>query len=72
MSEAESAMKRYQCIFRSPRASVILDIDAADGATAFILAQRRNRAHFLQAEIWDETGLVRTLTFVAQGNPMND
>lgn len=73
MREVESAMKRYQCVFRSPRASVILDVDATDGANAFVLALRRNRVHFLGAEVWDETGLVRILTLVAPPTPpMND
>lgn len=66
-------MKRYQCVFRSPRVSLILDVEATDGAEAFMVALRRNRVHFRHAEIWDETGLVRILTIFSQPlSHMND
>lgn len=73
MGEAEPAMKRYKCVFRTQRASILLDVEASDGANAFMLALRRHRVHFLDAEIWDETGLVRTLTVLPSPvSPIND
>jgi hypothetical protein len=71
-SKAVYAMKRYQYVLRTPRASVVVDVDARDGAAAFTIALKRYRAHFLDAQIWDETGLVRTMGFVSQVTAMND
>lgn len=52
--------------------SVIFEIDATDGAAAFVAALQRNRSHFLNAEVWDETGLVRTMHIVASLYAHND
>jgi hypothetical protein len=65
-------MKRYKCVFRTSRVSVILDVEATDGTTAFMTAVQRHRAHFVEAEIWDETGLVRTLRMLPPDLSSND